>query len=104
MQEQEGAHNLVFLENDVAEATFPDDSSDIKEEADQQYEVNYWRKEEEVPTGFTFKSKEKIFVKAVDNMSFFYQNCQNTAFNQFLCKILTNKSTRKKIQLVEGTK
>ena len=34
MQEQEGAHNLVFLENDVAEATFPDDSSDIKEEPD----------------------------------------------------------------------
>ena len=68
MQEQEGAHNLVFLENDVAEATFPDDSSDIKEEADQQYEVNYWRKEEEVPTGYTFKSKKKIFVKAVDSI------------------------------------
>ena len=35
---------------------------------------------------------------------FFYQKGQNTTFNQFLSKILTNKSTRKKIQLVEGTK
>ena len=35
---------------------------------------------------------------------FFYQNSQNMTFYQFLCKILTNKSTRKKIQLVEGTK
>ena len=35
---------------------------------------------------------------------FFYQNGQNSTFNQFLCKILTNKSTRKKFQLIEGTK
>ena len=61
MQGQEGTHNLVFLENDVVEATFPDDKSDIEDEPDQQYEVNYWRKEEDIPTGFTFKSKKKIF-------------------------------------------
>ena len=35
---------------------------------------------------------------------FFYQNGQNSTFNQFLCKIFTNKSTREKIQLIEGTK
>ena len=31
MREQEGTQNLVFLENDAAEATFPDNSSDIGE-------------------------------------------------------------------------
>ena len=33
------------------------------QEPDQQYEENYWRKEYDVSTGFTFKSKEKFFWK-----------------------------------------
>ena len=92
MQEQEGAHNLVFLENDVAEATFPDDSSDIKEEADQQYEVNYWRKEEEVPTGFTFKSKKKIFVKAVDNIKIKLKKGVEFVIDDLKIKILDRRN------------
>ena len=44
MREQEGTQNLVFLENDAAEATFPDNSSDIGEKPGKQYEENYWRK------------------------------------------------------------
>ena len=92
MQEQEGAHNLVFLENDVAEATFPDDSSDIKEEADQQYEVNYWRKEEEVPTGFTFKSKKKIFVKAVDSIKIKLKKGVEFVIDDLKIKILDRRN------------
>ena len=64
MREQEGTQNLVFLENDAAEATFPDNSSDIGEEPGKQYKENYWRKDED----FTFKSKKKMFVKAADKI------------------------------------
>ena len=67
MQEkQEGTRKIVFLENYDAEEE--DEEIDIVEEPDQQYDVNFWRKEDDVPTGYTFKSKKQIFAKAVDNI------------------------------------
>ena len=72
--------------------SFPDDSSDIEEEADQQYEVNYWRKEEEVPTGFTFKSKKKIFVKAVDNIKIKLKKGVEFVIDDLKIKILDRRN------------
>ena len=67
MQEkQEGTQKIVFQENDSVEEE--EEEIDIVEEPDHQYDVNFWRKEEDVPTGYTFKSKKQIFAKAVDNI------------------------------------
>ena len=43
------------------------DDSDIKIEAEIEYEENWWPKDEE-PNRFTFKSKKKVFGKAVKNV------------------------------------
>ena len=49
MQEkQERTQKIVFLENDDIEEE--DEEIDIVEEPDQQYDVNFWRKEDDVPT------------------------------------------------------
>ena len=57
MQEkQEGTQKIVFLENYDAEEE--DEEIDKVEEPDQQYDVNFWRKEDDVPTGYTFKRKK----------------------------------------------
>ena len=57
MQEKkEGTQKIVFLENDDVEEE--DEEIDIVEEHDQQYDENFWRKEDDVPTGYTFKSKQ----------------------------------------------
>ena len=53
---------------------------------------------------YSIKNIQSFTGKIPSYQRFFYQNSQNMTFYQFLCKILTNKSTRKKIQLVEGTK
>ena len=99
MQGQEGTHNLVFLENDVVEATFPDDKSDIEEEPDQQYEVNYWRKEEDIPTGFTFKSKKKIFVKAVDNIKIKLKKGVQFEIDDLIIEILDRRNGQNGVEI-----
>ena len=53
------------------EDTFAHDESDIKDENDDpslHYEENFWPKEDEDPSGYTFKSKRKVFSKAVENL------------------------------------
>ena len=99
MQGQEGTHNLVFLENDVVEATFPDDKSDIEDEPDQQYEVNYWRKEEDIPTGFTFKSKKKIFVKAVDNIKITLKKGVQFEIDDLIIEILDRRNGQNGVEI-----
>ena len=50
---------------DEVEATFVDDDScDVKD--DMGYNENSWPKED--PSGFSFKGKKKLFVKAVENI------------------------------------
>ena len=59
---------MIFIENDEAEVTFADDESDIPKEIELQYDENFWRKEDDEPTGYTYKGKKKVFVKAVENI------------------------------------
>ena len=58
----------MFLKEEEAEITFANDDSDVPVELDLKYEENYWHKDDDEPTGYTYKGKKKIFVKAVENI------------------------------------
>ena len=64
----EETKDIIFLENEETEVTFAHGESDIQEDVDLQYEENWWNKEDDEPSGFTYKGKKKVFVKAVENV------------------------------------
>ena len=65
MLEEKEFFDFVY---DEAEDASAHDDSDIKEEVELQYDENFWPKQADEPTGFTYKGKKKIFVKAVENV------------------------------------
>ena len=67
---------MSFLINEDEAGIFDDDSDENKQHGDveeeevveKQYDVNSWPKEEEEPTGFSFKGKIQTFVKSVESV------------------------------------
>ena len=50
------------------EISFASDDSDIEEEQIKQYDEHFWCKENDIPVGFTFKSKKPDFIRSCENM------------------------------------
>ena len=70
---------------DEVEATFVDDDScDVKD--DMGYNENSWPKEH--PSGFSFKGKKKLFVKAVENIKVLMKKGNQKVVETITFKIL----------------
>ena len=44
-------NDVIFIEDEEVENTFNHDDSDVQDEVELQYEENFWRKEDDEPTG-----------------------------------------------------
>ena len=88
--------DVILVRDEDAEVTFAHDDSDIQEEVESQYEENFWRKDDEYPTGYTFKGKKKIF-DVSDNIS--YKSRQNFTYRHFLQRLNIYKEEQFKYEI-----
>ena len=74
-----------IINTEEAEENFPDDDDNTEVE-EMIYRENCWPSKE--PTGFTYKSKKSIFIKAVENLKLqISKKLNQISFGNITCKI-----------------
>ena len=107
-EKQQG--DFVLVEEDVEEDSCVNDDSDIKDddhEVELQYIVNSWKEDEELKTGYSFKGKKPVFVKAVENVKILLRKGSQKDMKNLKFKVLDSRKAKKSaefdVEILKGT-
>ena len=85
-----------LISDEITDHSYSDDN-DVNEdnvELDIQYAENFWQKDEENPSGYSFKGKKPTFVKAVENLKILFKKGTQKQMRDLSFRVLDSRKTK----------
>ena len=100
----------MIVNEESTEDSFVSDDSDVKDdlpEVELQYVENSWKDDEELKSGYSFKGKKPVFLKAVENIKILMKKGANKEINSLKFRVLDSRKAKKSsefdVEIVRGT-
>ena len=101
---------FVIVDEESTEDSFVSDDSDVKDdlpEIELQYVENSWKEDEELKSGYSFKGKKPVFLKAVENIKILMRKGAQKEINNLKFRVLDSRKAKKSsefdVEIVRGT-